>query len=465
VRAARWPVAAGAITLGCVALLVLHAFEPPGPFTWAYAHLGRRPALPVLAALVVVTLPPVVAWLWRRPWASAPVAVLGAGRVVPLVALGTVVVTALGLWWPVTPICIDAWYFATSVGKGTAGSPRWYLTVWTFGKLAPLFPAFMAPLTVVRTMNCLVAAWGLAALAASGRALGRTEGEAAALTAVAWTSFGVLQLALGYVDVYPTALCWTALYLWAGSAVLLRDRHPLWPAAAAAAAPFFYVGLVLVAPSCLVVLWVVARRHGPRRVLEALAVAIVLAGLATWPGYGMPFAWRAFAHELAPALAPGAPIDGRGALLPTWEIASAWLWLGIAHLLVLVDGLGVLLLATCGATAIRRAPRPLVVWGVALLAPSLAYVVTMDPLFGLFADWDLFSYVAAITAMCGAYAFVVWGRRAPRSFAPLLGLVLATALVHLMARLNALDVDFHRHLAETPFRVPVTKPAPGDAGS
>jgi hypothetical protein len=462
---ARWPVAAGAITLGCVALLVLHAFEPPGPFTWAYAHLGRRPELRVVAALVVAVLPPLVGWLWRRPWASAPVAALGARRVVPLVALGTVAVTAVGLRWPVTPICIDAWYFATSVGQGTTGSPRWYLTLWTFGTVAPLLHAFMAPFTVVRAMNCMVAAGALAALAAASRTLGRTEGEAAALTAVVWTSFGVLQLVLGYVDVYPTALCWTALYLWAGSAVLLRDRHPLWPMAVAAVAPFFYVGLVLLAPSCLVVLGVAARRHGSRRALEALAVAVVLAGLATWPGYGMPFAWQPFARELAPALAPGAPIDGRGALLPVREIASAWHWLGIVHLFVLVDGLGVLLLAACGPTAIRRAPRPLVVWGAALLAPSLAYVVTMDPLFGLFADWDLFSYVAAITAMCGAYAFVVWGRGAPRRFAPLLGLVLATALVHLIARLNALDVDFHRHLAETPFRIPVTKPAPGEAGS
>jgi hypothetical protein len=38
---------------------------------------------------------------------------------------------------------------------------------------------------------------------------------------------------------------------------------------------------------------------------------------------------------------------------------------------------------------------------------------------------------------------------------PLAGLAVAAAVVHLMARLNGLDIDFHRHLAETPFRIPV----------
>jgi hypothetical protein len=456
-------VAAGVITLGCLVLLGVHAACPPG-LTWAYAHLDRHPLLPALAALVVVTLPPCIGWLWRRPAAAAAVRPLGAGRVAWLVGAGMVVVTVVGLAWPVTPICIDAWYFATAVGDGVSRNPRWYLTLWIFAAVAEPLRPILEPLTVVRALNGVVAAGGLAALAACARTLGRTEGEAAAITALTWTAFGVLQLALGYVDVYPTALFLTALYLWAGSAVLLRNRHPAWATVLVAIAPFFYVGLVLLAPSCLVLLWVAGRRHGGRRVLEALGLALLAAGAATVPGYGVPFAWGTFGRELGPALRVGVAIDGRGALLPMAELATGRHWFGIAHLLLLIDGVGVMLLLVCGPIAARFAAPPLVVWAAALLLPGAAYLVTMDALFGIFADWDLFSYLAAVTSMCGAYVFVVWGRRAPRAFPLLLGLALATATVHLMARLNALDVDFHRHLAETPFRVPLTKQTPRPPG-
>src|SRR5207244_4492767 len=88
------------------------------------------------------------------------------------------------------------------------------------------------------------------------------------------------------------------------------------------------------------------------------------------------------------------------------------------------------------AAARPRAPALLAL----LVAPWLAYVVAMDPLFGAFADWDLFSYGAAATSLLGAYAFVAWGRAAPRAFGWLLGLALAAASVHLLARWNALDV-------------------------
>jgi hypothetical protein len=460
VSTVRVPVAAAAILLGCAAMIAVHLLSPPAALTWAYAHLDRHPLLPLAAASAALLVPFGVAALWRLPWAAAPVRPLGVRRAAALVAAGTGVVALVGLRWPVTPICIDAWYFATAVGDGVSKSPRWYLTVWTFATATAPLGHLAGTLVLVRALNSVVAAWGLAALAACARTLGRTEGEAAAMTALAWTTFGIAQLALGYVDVYPTALCLTALYLWAGSAVLLRDRHPVWPTTLVAIAPFFYVGLVLLGPSCLVLLWVAGRRHGGRCVAEAVAVAVLVAGAATIPGYGMPFAWTAFAHDLAPALTPGAAIDGRGTFLPATELARGRHWLELGHLLLLLDGVGVLLLATCGANAARRVPAALALWAGAVLAPSLAYLATMDPLFGAFADWDLFSYVAALTAVFGGYAFVVWGRGAPRLMAPLLGVALAASLVHLMARLNALEVDFHRHLAETPFRVPVDKAPP-----
>jgi hypothetical protein len=115
----------------------------------------------------------------------------------------------------------------------------------------------------------------------------------------------------------------------------------------------------------------------------------------------------------------------------------------------------VLLIAACAAHAVLTWPRRLVCWSAAVLAPQLAYLLAMDPLFGHFADWDLFSTLAASTSLFGGAAFVTWGRGAPARTGFLLGVALATALVHLLARLNALDVAFAAHLAETPFRVTI----------
>jgi len=48
---------------------------------------------------------------------------------------------------------------------------------------------------------------------------------------------------------------------------------------------------------------------------------------------------------------------------------------------------------------------------------------------------------------------VACGRKHPRAFGYLLGLALAAAGVHLLARWNALDVDLPRHLLESPYHV------------
>ena len=68
----------------------------------------------------------------------------------------------------------------------------------------------------------------LAALAGCARRLGRTRGEVVAITLLAWSAFGVLQLAIGYVDVYPTVLALMALYLWAALGALDGTLHPVW---------------------------------------------------------------------------------------------------------------------------------------------------------------------------------------------------------------------------------------------
>jgi hypothetical protein len=107
-----------------------------------------------------------------------------------------------------------------------------------------------------------------------------------------------------------------------------------------------------------------------------------------------------------------------------------------------------------GATALARgAWDPAAAFLGLIVIAWLAYLIAMDPVYGPYADWDLFGYGAAVTSLLGAFAFVAWGRTCPRLFAPLLGLALAAAGVHLLARLNALDVDFHIHAIESPFHL------------
>jgi hypothetical protein len=123
----------------------------------------------------------------------------------------------------------------------------------------------------------------------------------------------------------------------------------------------------------------------------------------------------------------------------------------------LIDGVGVLLCSTCGVAVLAREirrpsdPRPWLL--AALLAPCLGYMFVMDPIWGPYSDWDLFSYVAVPTSLLGSYALLVWGR-GRRATAWLVGLALAASSVHVLARFNALDVDIARHRHESPFHLP-----------
>lgn len=404
-------------------------------------------------------MPALGAWLWGRPWMQAPLAPLAPAGAAALVGALAAGVVASGLAWPVVPICIDSWWFAKAVEDGVTQNPRWELALWTFAGVARVAGPWLGVPATVRILNGLLAAAALAALAGAARRLGRTTGEALAITALAWTAFGTVQLALGYLDVYPVALAFVALHLWLGSAALAGERHPLWAVALAAAGPFFYVGLVLLAPSACVLAWLAGPAETRRRRLaECLAVAAVVAGVATVPVHDAPFAWGAFVGAMATEGNPAAVFGRGGPALSPGEIATASHLAGVLHVLVLVDGVGVLLLGACAAAAVRAWPRRLACWSAAVLAPQLAYLVAMDPLFGHFADWDLFSPLAASTSLFGGAAFVAWGRGAPARTGILLGLALAVAVVHLLARLNALDVAFAAHLAETPFRVTIPGP-------
>ena len=428
----------------------MHFLEPRLAITWSYAHLGRRAALRWLAVALVALMPPATAWAWRRPGPARPLGALSWRAGLSAFALATTVL-ALGRAAPAPPVSIDPWFLVKSVAEGTGENGRWYLLLWSYERLFALVrPAFDAA-AFIRAASDLAASVALVALAAAARRLGRTRGEVVAITLLAWTAFGTAQLVPGYLDIYPFALAVTALYLVTALGSLAGDVHPGWPLTIAFVAPFFYIGLALLLPSTAVIVVALARRPGRRgRLALGLLLAVGAAGAATLPGFGAPFAWGAFVARAHADSGWQLGLSPTSSLLPPGYMVGATHAREVLHTLLLVDGIGILLLVACGAWLPRSQPAALL---VAVVLPYLAYVVAMDPLFGALADWDLFSYGAAATSLLGGWAFVAWGREHPRAFGWLLGLALATAGVHLLARWNALAVDLPRHLLESPYHV------------
>ena len=440
-----------ALAAGLAGELALHFLEPRLALTWSYAHLGRRAALPWLGIALVLALPAAGRCAWRQPGVERPLGAVSWRSALGGCALAGAVL-ALGRACPAPLVSIDPWFLVKSVAEGTGENGRWYLLLWSYERLGAAVRPWLDAPQVIRTVSGLAASVALVALAGAARRLGRTRGEAGAITLLAWSAFGTAQLVPGYLDVYPFALAVTALYLCTALGALAGDVHPGWPLALAFVAPFFYIGLVLLLPSTAVIALSAARRPEARAPLAlGLLAAVAAAGAATLPGFGAPFAWRAFVARAHADSGWQLGLSPTSSLLPLGYLLSGAHAREVVHTLLLVDGVGVLLLVVCGAWLPRRDPAAALL--ALLVAPWLAYVVAMDPLFGAFADWDLFSYGAAATSLLGAYAFVAWGRAAPRAFGWLLGLALAAASVHLLARWNALDVDLPRHLLESPYHV------------
>lgn len=444
-----------------VTYLGVHFLDPSLAITWSYAHLARRRALPWIAASLVAGLPPLTAWAWASAAAARPLGHLRRPRVAAVLLIGCFVLVTLGLRYPAPAICIDPWEFVKGVGDGTTRCARWYLTLWSLSRLSLLLRPLLSAVTFIRIANTVLAALALAALAGCARRLARTRGEAVAITLLTWSAFGVAQLVPRYIDVYPTPLLMTALYLWTALGALAGERHLGWPVLLATLGPFFYIGLVLVVPSILLVVWITARRPGGwARLAVAGAIALGIAGAATLPWFGRPFAWQALLDEVIRHSTWPARPGWSGDTLPLAFMFSTRHAAEVLHTLFLVDGVGAVLIGVCGSWLVRQGLVDSRAVLLALVAgPYLAYVVAMDPVFGPFADWDLFSYGAIATSLLGAYAFVCWGRRHARLFGPLLGMALAGAFVHLLARLNALDVDLAQHLRESPYHIDLSRRA------
>ena len=457
-----------AILIGALGYLGLHLWEPELSLTWAYAHLNRLPFAWPLSLVAVFGLPVLAVLAARLPIAT---------RVIPPLKwrgalLAFLIVSALflliGWFFPAKAISLDATAFAIQVWKGGIWTTRWYMTLVSFTSIFRvvewLAPVPVPARDVVSVLNVFLVGASYVLFFACARRLTRNLAETFMVAVLAWTAFGNLQLSLYYMDIYPTAQFITALFLWTTFRFLEGRGDPAWPILVAMLSPFFYVGMVLLAPAAaVVVLLAAARPRGIRYVLGCLAAGMLLAGLLTWPGFGYPFAFGPYLEGLLANDGRQFGLANDSSFLPLAYLFSLEHLVEYLHTLLLIDGIGLWLCATAGIPVLFHAlgGRFATPAGILFLvaAPILAYAYAMDPLWGAYADWDLFSYVAVPTSLLGGYAFVVWGRAVPRWRAPLFGLLLAASLVHLAARLNALEVESERHFLESPRHLELSPPA------
>jgi len=453
-----------AILLGAVLYLALHFFEPALAATWSYAHLGRSPLLVAAAVLLVVVLPPLALAAARLPGLREAWRTPSRHTLLLAFAVLAALFVLAGWFAPTTPLCIDSPWFAIQVYVGGFENMRWYLTMATYTPLLRLVE-WLSPVPVpsrdfVPVLNAVLSAASYLALLGCARHLARDRFETLAITLLTWGAFGNFQLIFYYMDIYPVVQFLMSLYLLSALRALDGSGRLLWPVLLAAIAPFFYVGLVLISPSALVVLLGTRDRSGfVREAAIACAVAFVVVGFAMVPAYGVPFAFAPFLRDLVADSASQYGYDPGSSLLPLRQVFAAAHVAEVASLLLLIDGVGVLLCLTAGVALAPRLLRSAPDWKawllLAVLAPLVVYLVMMDAVWGAYLDWDLFSYLAIPTSLLGGYALMTWGRARPALRAFLLGLLLAAQGIHLIARANALEVDYKRHVAETPMHLSV----------
>jgi hypothetical protein len=454
----RSPIAL-AILSGALLYLALHLFEPALPATWAYAHLGRHAGLVALAIAAIAILPFLALAADRSPVLEGPWPAASRRTAFVCGLSLSLLFLAVGWRYPAKPLCIDSPWFAIEVYLGRLGCMRWYLTLATYTPLlrvAEWIAPFPVPArTFVTVLNAFASGAAYVLLLGCARRLGRDRFEVVAITLLTWGAFGNFQLVFHYMDVYPVAQLCLALYLWTSLRSLDGEIGLVWPFVVLALIPFFYVGLVLLGPSALVLIWAARRRPGfVRELAVAVAAAVIAGGLAMVPGYGIPFAFAPYLRDLVADSAAPYGFDPDSSLLPIRILFTEAHLTEVWSVLLLIDGIGLLLCATAGWALWGReragGPDMKALLLVVVLIPQLVYLFWMDAVWGAYLDWDLFSYVAIPTSLLGGYALMVWGRPQRRLRAVLLGLLLAATGVHLLAKTNALELGYAQHLVETP---------------
>lgn len=455
------PPALARLGLGCALILVLLVLlfqsgwvDLPTSWGFGVGGLSSAPfAAFVVAALIlmpfVLRRAEGVPWMSARPPAAAP-----SGFWV-LFALLAVLFVVLGDRWPAKPICLDAVEFSAAAQGGVFSNARWGLALRMFHAAFDLLSPLIPPSSVVPTLNALLSAAAFAAISCTASSLTRSRFEWILATGLSWSAFGNLQLVFGYIDIYPLLQFFVALILWTSVRAASGKGWVGWPLALMAVAPFAHPGIILLAPSVAVASGVVLL--DPDRRLGAIlgfVFALFAAGMATIPSFGVPFAFSAWLSAVSASSLSTLGLSPSSSLLPPDYLLSGRHLLDLVNGMALVDAVGIISCLTAGLVLLwcsRSVVRYPQAW--ILAAPAfggILFSAVMDPLWGPFLDWDLFSYTAVSTSLFGAVSFLWISREQPNLRAMVATAFIVFSFVHLEARLNRLHENWQTYLQQSP---------------
>lgn len=464
-----------ALSAAAIGLYGLHFFASADwPMSWGFVYFGLTTlgaAAYVASTLLGVGL---LHWLARNDTRSDHVA-LSPGVALALVAAAGAGFALAGWLWPTKALTLDSAQFIMRVRDGVFDNTRWYLTILLFHGVEATATAWVPKGIPIPLLNATFTGAAYAAMALAALRLSRWRFDRIVIVAFAFLAFGNAQLGLWYKDVYPVLQFFMAAFLWTSLRAVDGDGSPAWPLSLAAIGPFFHPGLILLAPPAGLLAIDGLRRPFTRRgTILGATMAILCAGLATIPGWGVPFAFGAWLDMLAATSLHREGLSSESSLLPLDYLLGARhlrdLWNGF----VLLDGPGVLSCLLAGPILLVYRlgsgwdVRP---WILGLLAGgSLAYSAVMDPLYGPYLDWDLFSFTTVATSLFGAYALVVVGRERTQLKSVTAALLIGASTLHLGARLNKTQLEKERLMEQSPIHAVMHaprdpgKPPPGNKG-
>ena len=464
-----------ALSAAAIGLFWLHfAASADWPMSWGFVYFGLTTT--VASSYLALTLIGFGLLLWlARNDVRSDRARLSWAMAVPLVVVAGAAFALAGWLWPTKALTLDSAQFIMRVRDGVFDNTRWYLTILLFHGVEATATAWVPKGIPVPLLNATFTGGAYAAMGLAALRLSPWRFDRVVIVALAFLAFGNVQLGLWYKDVYPVLQFFMAAFLWTSLRAVDGDGSPAWPLSLAAIGPFFHPGLILLLPPAgLLAVDGLLRPPTRRGTIIGAAIAILCAGLATLPGWGFPFAFGAWLDMLAATSLHREGLSSESSLLPFDYLV------GVRHLrslwngFVLLDGPGILSCLVAGPVLLlhRLGPawdvRP---WILGLLAGgSLAYSAVMDPLYGPYLDWDLFSFTTVATSLFGAYAFVVVGRESTQLKSVAAALLIGVSALHLGARLNKTQLEKERLMEQSPIHAVMHaprepgKPPPGNKG-
>ena len=431
------------------ALVALHLRPTVLPIHWGvdtWSALARGWQLVILAALSALVL---LAARWDTVLARSSSGPLPhatgrrrpAARVAVAVAIGAL---TAGLAWTLrSNIDLgDSWYVLEVAADGRERLvlfPRWPLTSAALGAAYRLLHPLLSARDAVALASCL--AGGLAAVV--GLALLRRmypSGGRWLAAAFLFTTYGVARPFLGYIEVYPFALLALLVFLWAAIGAL--EGRPLWQTGlAGGVAIVTYVPLVLPVGAAMLALG--AGRLRTRALsVRAGAVAVLAAALSPALVYG--WLWvrdvRGRTAGLVPTLVDSLNLNWADSWLifvPARRLVTPEHLLHVLNQWLLMDAVGLALVAWGLAQGLRRAGQPAATLLLVALLPTFVYTLVMNPLRPPAEDWDLFAHGAVLTALLGSLVLIDHVLRGGRWYGSLAVALLGLNLAHTVPGLLA----------------------------